>query len=63
MKIVDGERAAVTASAIEEPRRAANAPGLLLLSISLLFNVLFLAPELRIERVPLNDVVFHLAGS
>jgi uncharacterized membrane protein len=46
-----------------EPSRIPEAPGLLLLSVALLFNVFFLAPELRIERVPLNDVVFHLAAS
>ncbi len=37
--------------------------GLALLAVVTLFNVYYLAPERRIERVPLNDVVFHLAAS
>jgi hypothetical protein len=41
-------------------------PGLhpsLLLAVALLFNAVLLAPELRISRVPLNDLVFHFAAS
>ena len=37
--------------------------GLTLLAVVTLFNAYYLAPERRIERVPLNDVVFHLAAS
>ena len=37
--------------------------GPLLLASAILFGAVFLAPELRIERAPLNDVVFHLAAS
>jgi hypothetical protein len=37
--------------------------GLLLLACALLFNAWYVAPELRIGRVPLNDAVYHLAAS
>src|ERR1700691_2678780 len=37
--------------------------GLLLLACALLFNAWYVAPELRIGRVPLNDGVYHLAAS
>ena len=37
--------------------------GLLLLACALLFNAYYVAPELRISQVPLNDAVFHLAAS
>ena len=51
------------------PRRRLNIAlghskvGLLLLALAVAFNAWFAAPELRINRVPLNDVVFHLAAS
>jgi len=37
--------------------------GLALLACAVLFNAYYAAPELRISRVPLNDVIFHLAAS
>ncbi len=37
--------------------------GLALLACAVLFNAYYAAPELRINRVPLNDVIFHLAAS
>src|SRR5262245_31054761 len=37
--------------------------GLAMLAIAMLFAAWYCAPELRIGRVPLNDVVFHLAAS
>jgi uncharacterized membrane protein len=37
--------------------------GRLLLATALLFGAVCLAPELRIERAPLNDIVFHLTAS
>jgi uncharacterized membrane protein len=40
-----------------------EAAGLVLLALALLFNTLLLAPEARIERVPTNDMAFHLAAS
>ena len=43
--------------------RSPESLGLLLLSAAVLFNAISAAPELRINRVPLNDVVFHLAAS
>jgi uncharacterized membrane protein len=41
----------------------AEAPGLLLLGLALVFNGLLLAPEWRTGRVPLNDAVFHRAAA
>ena len=37
--------------------------GLLLLALALLFNAVLLAPEARIERVPVNDLPFQIAAS
>ncbi len=37
--------------------------GLLLLALALLFTTIVLAPEARIERVPVNDLSFHLEAS
>src|SRR5689334_1161141 len=37
--------------------------GGILLAAAILFNAYHAAPEVRIERVPLNDVVLHLAAS
>src|SRR5690242_7597844 len=37
--------------------------GLALVACAVLFNAYYAAPELRISRVPLNDVVLHLAAS
>jgi hypothetical protein len=37
--------------------------GLVLLACALAFNAWYVAPEVRINRVPLNDVVFHLTAS
>ena len=37
--------------------------GLALLACAVGFNAWFVAPEARISRVPLNDVVFHLTAS
>ena len=44
-------------------RREVRAPGFLLLAAAVAFQAIFLAPELRIERVPVNDSAFHLAAS
>jgi uncharacterized membrane protein len=38
-------------------------PGLALVALATAFTAWFAAPELRIERVPINDVVYHLAAS
>jgi hypothetical protein len=40
-----------------------EAAGLLLVALALLFNAILLAPEARIERVPVNDLVFHVEAS
>lgn len=37
--------------------------GLVLVACAVLFNAWYAAPELRIGRVSLNDVVYHLAAS
>src|SRR2546421_5195074 len=44
-------------------RRYPEAAGLALLALALLFNAILLAPEARIERVPVNDLAFHLGAS
>jgi hypothetical protein len=44
-------------------RLRSEAPGLLLLAFALAFNTILLAPEVHIERVPVNDLVFHIAAS
>src|ERR1700740_26705 len=51
--------AAVTTSHRPYPEVA----GLLLLAVALLFNAILLAPELRIERVPVNDLPFHIGAA
>jgi uncharacterized membrane protein len=37
--------------------------GLALVAVAVAFSAIYAAPEMRIGRVPLNDVVFHLAAS
>src|SRR5262245_52456155 len=44
-------------------RLRCEAPGLLLLAFALAFNAILLAPEVHIERVPVNDLAFHIAAS
>src|SRR5580658_32379 len=44
-------------------RLSAEAGGLMLLGLSLIVNAVLLWPELRIERVPVNDLSFHIAAS
>jgi hypothetical protein len=44
-------------------RLRSEAPGLLLLAFALAFNTILLAPEVHIERVPVNDLAFHIAAS
>jgi hypothetical protein len=52
---------AVRAEASRKPYP--EAAGLVLLALALLFNAVLLAPEARIERVPVNDLVFHVEAS
>ncbi|HZY60757.1 MAG TPA: hypothetical protein VFE56_13410 [Candidatus Binataceae bacterium] len=40
-----------------------EAPGVLLLAAAVIFSAVALAPEIRIEQVPVNDLTFHLAAS
>src|SRR5271168_621892 len=44
-------------------RLSAEAGGLILLGLALIVNAILLWPELRIERVPVNDLSFHIAAS
>src|SRR6266851_8606366 len=37
--------------------------GLFLLALALLFNAILVAPELRIERAPVNDLPFHIGAA
>src|SRR6185437_7761635 len=37
--------------------------GIFLLSLALIFNALRLLPEARIERIPVNDLVFHVEAA
>ena len=41
----------------------AEAVGLLLLGLAFIVNAVLLWPEIRIERVPVNDLTFHIAAS
>lgn len=45
------------------PRLSAEVPGLMLLGLALIVNAILLWPEVRIERVPVNDLSFHIAAS
>src|ERR1039458_6732727 len=45
------------------PRLSAEAGGLTALGLALIVNAILLAPEIRIERVPVNDLSFHIAAS
>src|SRR5260370_27091177 len=40
-----------------------EAGGLMLLGLALIVNAVLLWPEIRIERVPVNDLSFHIAAS
>jgi hypothetical protein len=49
---------------IPDPARLwAEAGGLILLGLALIVNAVLLWPEIRIERVPVNDLSFHIAAS
>src|ERR1700736_6665888 len=41
----------------------AEVGGLILLGLALIANAILLWPEIRIERVPVNDLSFHIAAS
>jgi len=47
----------------DSARFRAEAAGLVLLSLALIVNAILLWPEIRIERVPVNDLSFHIAAS
>jgi hypothetical protein len=47
----------------DSARFRAEAGGLMLLGLALLVNAVLLWPEIRIERVPVNDLSFHIAAS
>src|ERR1700722_10513408 len=48
---------------VDSARLRAAATGLLLLALALIVNAVLLWPEIRIERVPVNDLTFHIAAS
>src|SRR5260370_25918169 len=48
---------------VDSARLRAEANGLLLLGLALIVNAVLLWPEIRIERVPVNDLSFHIAAS
>src|SRR5882724_7551544 len=55
---------AVAAAAGETSRRPyPEITGLVLLALALLFNAVLLAPEARIERVPVNDLPFQIGAA
>ena len=54
---------AVPSPAAAPRRRHPEAAGLLLLALALVFNAILLAPETRIERVPVNDLQFQIEAS
>ncbi len=62
-RAADQAGAAPTGQAITLLRRYPEAAGLLLLALALIFNAILLAPETRIERVPVNDLAFHFEAS
>ena len=47
----------------DRARLKAEAGGLILLAAALVVNAILLWPEVRIERVPVNDLSFHIAAS
>ncbi len=51
-------------AAMETSRRPyPEIAGLVMLALALLFNAVMLFPETRIERVPVNDLPFHIGAS
>ena len=47
----------------DSARLRAESSGLVLLALALIVNAILLWPEIRIERVPVNDLSFHIATS
>ena len=47
----------------DSARFRAEAGGLILLALAFIVNAILLWPEIRIERVPVNDLSFHIAAS
>jgi hypothetical protein len=47
----------------DSARLRAEAGGLVLLGLALIVNAVLLWPEIRIERIPVNDLSFHIAAS
>ena len=47
----------------DSARFRAEAGGLILLALAFVVNAILLWPEIRIERVPVNDLSFHIAAS
>jgi hypothetical protein len=63
---IEAPSAAPVRARLRIPDRATltrEAGGLILLGLALLGNAILLWPEIRIERVPVNDLSFHIAAS
>jgi hypothetical protein len=48
---------------LDSAKLRAEAGGLVLLGLALIVNAVLLWPEIRIERVPVNDLTFHIVAS
>jgi hypothetical protein len=47
----------------DSARLRAESSGLILVALAMIVNAVLLWPEIRIERVPVNDLSFHIAAS
>ena len=56
-------RAHAARKIFDSAKLRAEAGGLTLLGLALIVNAVLLWPEIRIERVPVNDLTFHIAAS
>src|SRR6266851_308179 len=63
MQIESKAESAIAAASRTSRRPCPEVAGLVLLALALLFNAFLLAPEARIERVPMNDLSFHVGAS
>jgi hypothetical protein len=63
MQIESKPESATAAASRTSRQLCPEVAGLVLLALALLFNAFLLAPEARIERVPMNDLSFHVGAS
>jgi hypothetical protein len=57
----DSIQSGTTAWTATEHKLNPEAAGLVLLTLALLFNAILLAPEIRIERVPVDDMKIEVS--